>query len=291
MNPMDNPGQGGAKPSSSAGPGPHISLLQLDRLMAGDLPEAEALELRKAVAASPELQRYLSAYGGLESGMTLRQALAKTPRAVAGRAHAGGKAGASDWISGVMGAFGSRKAGMALAFATVLGVGLWSWQARESARAVVDESGESASPYRAKGMDAPGIRLVVKGAEYETGDLIQARSGDTLGFAYRSPYPVRAQIWYREEGRAAEEMTGSQTLLEWKAAMGWRRTPENVILEGDWKRQIVWIVWSKSEFTAEQARQALEAAGAKGDKGSQGPDDKDAAGAVHAEAFRLAGPD
>jgi hypothetical protein len=166
---------------------------------------------------------------------------------------------------------------MAFACAAALGIGLWTWQIRESAPDVITESG---SGYQAKGMDAPGIRLILKGSEYDTSDLVPSRSGDTLGFSYRSPFPISTQIWYREEGKAAEAMLGPSSISEWKTATGWRQATERVILEGQWKRQTLYVVWSRTGFSDEQARQALE----NGGPADLGPD-------MHAKAFRLAWPD
>jgi hypothetical protein len=272
----------GAGPED-VGPRPPVSMWKLDRLIAGELPEAEAAELRKAVASSPELQRYVAEAGILKSNLTLdgiRKAARgsnvsrtfTTSRASSASAPSASAPSAQAFpirLREFLQSLGSRRGGMAFAFAAVLGVGLWTWQAREAAPG-----------YQAKGMNAPGIRLILKGSEYDTSDLVLSRSGDTLGFSYRSPYPISTQIWYREESKPAEAMLGPSSISEWKPAMGWRRAAESVILEGEWKRQTIFVVWSKSGFTDGQARRALE----KGDAMDPGSD-------LHTEAFRLAWPD
>lgn len=251
-----------------------ISMWKLDRLMAGDLPDAEATELRQAIAQSPELQRYVADCKNLKPDLSLDRIRKAARRSGVSMSHA-------DSLSGRIGEFlrslGSRRGGVAFAFAAALGVGLWTWQARESAPAVIAESG---SGYQAKGMDAPGIRLILRGAEYDTSDLVPSRSGDTLGFSYRSPFPISTQIWYREEDKAVEAMLGPSSISEWKPASGWRRATERVILEGQWKHQTIFVVWSKTAFSDEQARRALENGGST----RLVPD-------MHAEAFRLAWPD
>jgi hypothetical protein len=268
MNPLESGGREGEG---------RLSLWKLDRLIEGELPEAEASELRRAVETSPEAQRYLNSQANLKSDLALdwvRKRLRENPGERTRARAAGGRRNPRILIGDFFESFGSPKGGLALAFLAVLGVSVWTWQARESAPTF---AGKDGSKYHSKGMDAPGIKLIVKGAEYETADLIPARSGDTLGFSYRSPFALRTQIWYREENGRPEAMMGPASILEWNAALGWKQPSDRVILEGDWKHQTLWIVWSKNAFTAEDARKALE-------DGSRSPE-------LHAEAFRLARPD
>ena len=70
---------------------------------------------------------------------------------------------------------------------------------------------------------------------------------------------------------------GGAVLLEWTAATAWRPASERVVLEGEWKRQTVWILWSKSPFTVMDARKLLRS-------GARNQD-------VHLEAFRMAKPE
>lgn len=254
---------------------------KLDRLIAGELPEAEAAELRKAVASSPELQRYLREAGNLKSDLTLQGML----KAV--RGDAASTPSSPNRLREFFQSLGSRQGGVAIAFAAALGIGMWGWQAREAAPVASSATevstaapAENGSGYQVKGMDAPGIRVILNGAEYDTSDLVQSRSGDTLGFSYRSPFPINIQIWYREEDKPAEAMLGPASMSEWETSMGWRRASENVILEGEWKHQTVFVIWSKSAFTDGQARRLLE----KGDA-------MDPGSGLHTASFRLAWPD
>jgi hypothetical protein len=260
MNPLQ-----GAEPEDLGARQP-VSMWKLDRLIAGELPEAEAAELRKTVASSPELQSYLLETGKLKSNLSV-QAMLKAVR--------GEDAPAPSFPSRFrefLQSRGSRQGGVAIAFAAALGIGMWSWQAREAAPV--------GSGYQTKGKDAPDIRIVLNGAEYDTSDLVQSRSGDTLGFSYRSPFPITMQIWYREDDKPAEAMPGPSSISVWKTSMGWRRASERVILEGRWKRQSIFVIWSQSGFTDGEARRLL----GKGEA-------MDPGSGMHTASFRLAWPD
>ena len=110
-----------------------------------------------------------------------------------------------------------------------------------------------------KGSGEAGFRLAIGGAEFDTGQLVSARNGDTLAIAYRSPGAVTAQVWYREEGGEPLPMSGAAAAVELVPAMGWRRMNERIVLDGEWKRQTVWVVWSPMPFTADQAKSAVAA--------------------------------
>lgn len=272
---------------------PPVSMWKLDRLLAGELPEAEARELRNKAASYPELQRYLAETGSLKSNLTLKE-IRKAARgknaSTASTTPSTRAASAPSFpnrLRQLLHTLGSRQGGIAIAFTAALGVGLWTWQTREAASAASTASGDSptslaenGSGYRSKGMDTPGIRIILNGAEYDTSDLVQSRSGDTLGFSYRSPFPIHMQIWYREDDEPAQAMLGPSSIPEWKSSMGWRRAAERVILEGQWKRQTIFVIWSKSGFTDGQARRLLE----KGEAEKSGSE-------IHSVSFRLAWPD
>src|SRR6187549_1039070 len=112
---------------------PPISMWKLDRLIAGELPEAEAAELRKRAASSPELQSYLDAAGSLKSRLTLEgiRKAAASPARSSGPARQASEPAFTDRLRERLRSLGYRP-GAAFAFAAALGLGLWTWQAREN---------------------------------------------------------------------------------------------------------------------------------------------------------------
>lgn len=250
-----------------------ISLRQLDLLMAGELPEPVAAALRDAVSKSPEAIAYLEKYSHARSGLTLGKL-----RASVGKPDSWGHSlPAARRLLQRAGALlfptGPRGLGFALGGLAIMGLGILTWQSQNPDGGVRSEDGK----FQTKGLEGTVVRLVIRSAEIEPGELAQARPGDTLAVSYRSAKPVHAQIWYQEENGDPQAMSGDSATLDWGAAMGWRLAPERIVLDGDWKRQTVWVIWSQSPFSAGDAKKVLG--------GSQGRTD------LHAEAFRLVKPD
>lgn len=234
-----------------------ISLWKLDQLIQGDLPGAEADALRAAVAESPEALAYMERAASLKSELSLEDVHSGARRGNAMKKPR--PAAVSSW-NRVMDILslrsGVRGPGFAFAFALALGIGVWTWRVQHAP--IVPAETERTGNYSIKGSGDAGFRIVIRGAESDTGQVISARNGDTLGLTYRSARPVTAQIWYREEGREVQPMTGTAETLPLDAAMAWRPVGPRIVLEGDWKRQIVWVVWSAEPFTSEEAKGALE---------------------------------
>jgi hypothetical protein len=249
-----------------------ISLRRLDLLMAGELPEADASALREAVSNSPEAILYLEKYSQARSGLTLGKL-----RASAGKPDPSGHplpAARRLWqrFRELLFPAAPRGLGFALGGLAIMGLGILTWQSQHSDGGIRSEDGK----FQSKGLEGTAVRLVIRSAEIEPGELAQAKPGDTLAVSYRSAGPVRAQIWYQEDKGEPAAMSGESATLDWVAAMGWRLAPERIILDGEWKRQTVWVIWSEAPFTAEDAKKALA--------GSQGRSD------LHAEVFRLVNP-
>jgi hypothetical protein len=240
------------------GEGPdRISLWKLDRLMQGDLPVPEAEALRAAVSRSPEALAYMQRNASLKSGLRIEGIRSGASTGGSGRttppAENPGWIRIRDFLSLRSGV---RGAGFACAFALALGIGLWTWRLQNAPPPL----SETALPgnYRIKGSGEAEFRILIRDTESDTGQLISARNGDTLGLSYRSARPVTAQVWYREEGGQALPMTGTAETIPLEPAMSWRQAGPRIVLEGDWNRQTVWVVWSAAPFTSEAARDALD---------------------------------
>jgi hypothetical protein len=239
--------------------GARISLWKLDRLMNGDLPETEAAKLRERIAASPEALRYLEEYSRLRTELSLQKILsparAKAPASTHGR---------TGWeaLSRLLLAPG-RNRGVRLAFALfAVGAGLWTWSLRE--RGSGGRTGED-SRYQPKGTEAAQIHLHLRGIEYKPGETGTAQAGDTLSVLYRSPQPLLAAIWFREEGGSPAAMPGNAATLAWPAAAAWSPAPLRIVLEGGWRRQTVWVLTSRTAFSQAEALEALAGKSRRGD--------------------------
>lgn len=224
-----------------------ISLWKLDQLMKGDLPEGEAEALRAALSRSPEALAYLERKGSLRSGLTLDR-IRSGARAVKRR----------DQAPGLLDAFfpwsRSQSPGIAIAFVMALGIGVWTWRAQQAPSPIPEPQ---PGKFQTKGPENADFRIAIRGVAYDTGQIISAANGDTLGVEFRSPRPMAVQIWYQEEGGEARPMSGEAESAPLAAAMAWQAMGVSVILEGAWNRQSVIVISSASPFTVERARSVL----------------------------------
>jgi hypothetical protein len=226
--------------------GERISLWKLDQLMRGDLPEEEAEALRAAISRSPEALAYLERNASLHSGLTL-------DRIRSGAGPVSRKTASPGLMEAFLSWSRARSPGIAFAFAMALGIGVWTWRA-QPAPSVILES-QSQGKFQAKGAEHAEFRITIRGAVYDTGQIISAANGDTLALEFRSPRPMSVQIWYLVEGGEFRPMSTESAALA--ASMAWRAMGMNVVLEGKWDRQSVMVVSSESSFTTGRARSAL----------------------------------
>ncbi|MDB5049009.1 MAG: hypothetical protein JWO30_2080 [Fibrobacteres bacterium] len=241
-----------ANEESGLGDHARISLWKLDKLMNGDLPESEAAALREAVSASPEARRYLEKYSSLRSDRLPGNPAARSVRQTPVRPWA--REGWERAKKLLRPGNGRRGLGFALASLLMLGAGMWAWRLQGTG---LSEGIGNGSHLHPKGLEDILIHITIRGNEIEPGQVASAASGDTLGISYRSPNPVSAQIWFREEGGTAQAMTGADA-APWPAAMGWRPAPVRIVLEGEWHRQMVWVITSFSAFSKAEGLQALD---------------------------------
>jgi hypothetical protein len=122
---------------------------------------------------------------------------------------------------------------------------------------------------RAKGSGRAEVLLSVGDREAASGQTLHSKSGDVLTFSYRSIQPVFAQIWYVEDGSAPAPFAGKEDeALSWPASSSWRKAPQRIMLDGNWKSERVIIVTSTQRLQAEDARR-LASGGEKPKKGAE----------------------
>jgi hypothetical protein len=259
---------------NSGGDAKHpISLWKLDKLMQGELPEAEAAALMASVSDSPEAMRYLERYSGMRSASSWEK-FRESSAGTGSRHSPSAPRDNLSWMHRLFPGAGGRGFAMAMACLVAVGIGTWTWHQSGAPRPGWHGSDAGDPGFRSKGAEAIRVRLIVQGAEVEAGEIASAKPGDTLGISYRSPTPVSAQIWYREEGGQAAPMTGKPGVLRWDPSTAFTRAQVRIILDGDWKRQTVWVIASPSDFSEAEALQAMDGKSIRPD--------------LRADAFRLA---
>lgn len=216
-----------------------ISLWRVDRFLRGELPESEAVLVRDEIENSSELKEYVRKYGEERSSLTLDRILSGLPAKAAPAE--GGPFRALGEIFSLLFRFPVPVAALAM---LMIGAGLWSLRMEPA----------PASLHQAKGSGKPQVRMLIRGQELGPAESVDAGPGDTLALSYLSPVPLHAQIWYREEDREPMPMSRD---LEWPATTSWRKSPHQVVLEGEWSRQAVWVVLSRSPLEKSQVEAAL----------------------------------
>jgi hypothetical protein len=219
--------------------GGRIDLFQLDRLMQGLLSEAEASALMAQVEALPEAKAYLARYSGARSRLKLSDIRRPARKAWHPRLPT---------LENLLRGNGGR----AFAFAAVvlfLGIGLSIFPPRR----IITETG-----LHSKGQERTDVRLMVAGNEMEAGSLAEARNGDTLALSYRTSDSLHVQVWFQEEKSGPKPMGGGQDGFVWSPTTSWAVAPEKIVLEGEWKRQSVWVILSPEPFMPGQAEAAMQ---------------------------------
>lgn len=254
------------------GPRKTVSLWDIERLLLGELRGEEAEAVRRAVDASPELRGYLERM----EHEAPRRTLEDLRRLHADRRAAG--AGVEDSRAGkpAGGRSASRSPGTfpwpgpgvwrpALAFCAMLLAAAVVWRFQDGGPRPGD--GAAYQSKGGKGRDSLEVRLSLGGRTIQPGDTATARNGDTLAFLYRAPHPVDVRLFYQEDGADPMPADVGTALRTWPAATRWTPAPRRMLLEGNWRRQAIWIVAGDTARAAE----AVAAAAAAASKG--GPAD------------------
>lgn len=267
-----------------AAPG-RLSLRQIDRLLLGQLPAAEAEALRKRLAEDPSAQAYLERQESLGSTRTLEDFRAELSRRSAGGQGSGlfakVVARAAAWVGldadGPHHASPSHPSRQVLAYGgfaafacLVLGLTVWTGRLPGPAH-------DQVADLRPKGPGASGVLqgfqeaeflLRYGGRDYAPGDLVPARAGDTLALSYRSGDSLQVQIWYQEdEGTPAPF---SETLgFALAPSPSWTEAPRRILLEGRWTRQRIWLVISDRALEREAAAESVRASMRASEKSSK----------------------
>lgn len=211
-----------------------ISLLRIERYLNGELGEAETAEVQAEADRVPELRAYLENRKDLRAALPLERLVGPASRRK--REVPAGMAVLGEWLA--------RLRAPAVSLATLLlAAGIWTlWP------------GSRDAGLTAKGSGGAEVRLRVGGESHRPGAEASATPGDTLVLLFRSERPLRGQIWYREDDdvpvRLAEERT-------WEASTALAPAAPPILLEGEWRRQILWVLLSDSPLDSAAALSAL----------------------------------
>jgi hypothetical protein len=243
MSASENPGENGRMD--------RLSLRKIDSLLLGELPEAEAAELRARIDGDPEARAYLEKQSALRSDLTeasLREMLAR--RAGAGRRSGFLLSGWGDrWpeiVGRLSGGRGQAAAVIGALACLTLGLTLWTGRVPQT---TIQEA------YRSKGASAVEVAVRHHGNEYAPDELIPARSGDTLVLTYRGEVPLRGQIWIQEDEGEPTALQGRDFPLP--PVTAWTELPQRILLEGEWRRQQLWILLSPRVLDHDAAGEAV----------------------------------
>jgi hypothetical protein len=226
-----------------------ISLLAVERLLAGELEEAEAANLRGRLHRNPLMSAYLQRMESLAAP----EAPEKIRALMARERHSSEKSPYRhpERRRSAPTAFGHRlRTRPALVWATVslllvLGTSIWVYRPVPHTR------------YLVKGADDVAVKVVKAHQVYDPGSDLIGRAGDSLGFVYRSPDSVFVQIWYREDGEEAQPVAGGDHPLVWPGTLSWIPAPQKILLEGSWTVQDIWVVCSRHTLTSDRVRDFL----------------------------------
>ena len=167
--------------------------------------------------------------------------------------------------------FNSPMVGTAFATLLVLGLGTWVWR---SANPGMDND------LAAKGDGAKAKKaffIFINGTQ-AYGDSLQAGPSDTLQLGIVSPHPVHYAVLFRDDGQAlGAYLGGSENQANPLGNPQGEPLPKSLILDGTWKREILYCVWADRPFSIEEAKVLIDAPASK-------------AGDLHLQSIVLSNP-
>jgi hypothetical protein len=229
-----------------------LSLRKIDSLLQGELPEAEAAALRARIDGDAEARAYLDRQTSLRSGLTEASLRAELRRRAPGKGRTGPPipAGWGDRLKrfrdGLSGARGQAAAVIGALACLTLGLTLWTGRIPQT---TIQET------YRSKGTSEVEVTLRHNGNEYAPGELISARTGDTLILTYRGEVSLRGQVWIQEDEGDPVPLQVRDFPLP--PVTAWTELPQRILLEGAWSRQQLWILLSPRTLGREAAKEAV----------------------------------
>jgi hypothetical protein len=112
--------------------------------------------------------------------------------------------------------------------------------------------------YGVKGISNADVSLKSSNATHYNGDVISVKNTDTLSILYRFPQNQRVYLFYREDDGVIESFTSPDTGYLWEATNAFVAAPQQIVLEGEWKTQVVWVVVSDRPLKAKMVKSLID---------------------------------
>jgi hypothetical protein len=226
-----------------------VSFLEVERFLANDLSELEKKSFEKRLADDEELQKYMQEVKEQRTSLSFN---AVRNRVEQQHALKGSETESLSILVSLVDMFNrfTRKPALAYAAVAVLIISF-------SAVFMVQKGTNKGPGFMSKG--DTGIKLICGERTLQKGSRNPVKPGDTLSFSYRGPDPLFLQVWYQDDDGqyfAYLENSGEALLVE--ASMKWNALPEKVVLDSDWSKEKVFLIYSDSEFSSGDAVELLQ---------------------------------
>ena len=251
--------------------GEHPSRLLLGRLLAGDLQGEEKAGLDSHLQGCPHCSRlfqearretaaFAERFPDLESLAASRRSRPRSISTPSWWENLG------EFLSSVF----SMRPVLAAAMALLLAGGAWLWNLQNQPAGDLSPKGQAQFHLFLNGKPADGSR-----------DTLATAPDDALQLGITSPGPVYYALLYRDDGGELQTyMAGEKPLGNPRG----ENLPHSLVLDGNWKTETLYCLWSQRPFTAQEA-QARIARSENPEAAGHRPDAEDG---IHLQIYRLA---
>ncbi|MDB5047214.1 MAG: hypothetical protein JWO30_285 [Fibrobacteres bacterium] len=210
-----------------------ISFLKMEKAILGEATAQERVQLERELARDDGLNEYFAEMKATRSSRDWPHLRRLLPASVSREAGLGTTL--AGWLETLLPRPSRSVMAWSAAFAMVLLLVLpVTWVRMQ------EESG-----LRSKGGSRPEVNVEVGGVRLAPGQSLHVKNGDILTFSYRSAKPFYSQIWYAEDSGVPSHFEGKEEAsLYWPPASSWKKAPQRIRLEGNWKVQRILILAS-----------------------------------------------
>lgn len=220
-----------------------VSLFMIDRLMHNDLGDSERQELEKKIEQNQELKDYIQQHSDLHSNLQFSKLQERINN--------------GNSISRFCQYLGQK---IRLFFhppvmSTVVVATLLLMLAGVS---FIVQHNNQQHYLGVKGESAYEVQLLIKGKLYSKDQVIRVADNDTLSFLYRSPQKIYVMFLYSEDDGAVKSFMVTNDHLVWTPTIAESIAPVSILLEGTWKKQVVWVIASSKKMSFHKAEKIIK---------------------------------
>lgn len=230
----------------------HLSRLAISRLLAGDLSPGEQAPLEAHLQSCAKCSATFKAAGETARGFAERYPTPEYLRAT----RRGFRNAAREEVSGPWGRLRAVLAGAGRVRSALAGLILLAAAGSLIWLSPIRRPGEVLSP---KGNAEASFYLFVNGQQVSGGN-VSAKPSDTLQLGIRSPEPIHFAVLYRDDQAPLSHYLAPDQVKPAGGPSG-ENIPNSLILDANWKRSVLYCVWSQRPFTLEDAKSASDRAG------------------------------